>query len=213
MEVKGLIVSSGALGDYSRLESLVKEADFIICADGGMNHLAKIHKKPDLVVGDLDSISEYALNYIKYNNITVKKYSPIKDATDTALAMEYLIEQGFKEIVFTGVTGSRQDHTMANILLLNTLHYKGIKGKIVDDNNIIYLIDDYLELQSLEDSYVSIIPIVEDGVIISLKGFFYDLDNEIISFGSTQGVSNKIIDNIGIIKIHKGKALVFLSKD
>ncbi len=211
--MKGLIVSSGTITDYNRLKSEVKKADFVICADGGMNHLVKIDNKPNLVIGDLDSISESSLNYIKNNNIPVEKYSSIKDATDTDLAMEYLIEHGYKEIVFTGVTGTRQDHTMANIFLLNTLHDKGIKGKIVDDNNIIYLIDDHLELQYLEDSYVSIIPITQEGIVISLKGFFYNLDNEFIKFGSTHGISNKIIEDFGIIKMHRGKALVFISKD
>ncbi|CAK7021172.1 thiamine diphosphokinase [Tissierella carlieri] len=211
--MKGLIISSGTITDYSILELVVKESDFIICADGGMNHLAKINKKPNLVMGDLDSISESALNYIKDNNITVEKYSSIKDATDTALAMEYLIDKEYKEIILMGVTGTRQDHTMANIFLLNTLHDKGIKGKIIDDNNIIYLIDNYMELQYLEDKYVSIVPIVEEGIVISLKGFFYNLDREFIKFGSTHGISNKIINEIGIIEIHKGKALVFISKD
>ncbi|WP_313756607.1 thiamine diphosphokinase [Tissierella sp.] len=211
--MKGLIVSSGTIIDYNRLESVVKQVDFIICADGGMNHLMKINRKPDLVIGDLDSISQVSLDYIKHENIPMKKYPSIKDETDTELAMEYLIDRGYKEIILTGVTGTRQDHTMANIFLLSTLYDKGIKGKIVDDNNIIYLTDDYLELPCLKNSYISIIPIAEDGIVISLKGFFYNLDNEFIKFGSTYGISNEIVDNIGIIKIHRGKALVFISKD
>lgn len=211
--MKGLIVSNGTIIDYSRLELEANRADFIICADGGMNHLAKINKKPDIVIGDLDSINQFALNYIKNNNIPVEKYPSIKDATDTNIAMEYLIDKGYKEIILMGVTGTRQDHTMANIFLLNTLHDKGIKGKIVDDNNIIYLIDDYLELEYLEDSYVSIIPIVNEGIVISLSGFFYYLDKEFIQFGSTHGISNKIIENIGIIRVHSGRALIFVSKD
>lgn len=211
--MKGLIVSSGTITDYNRLKSEVKKADFIICADGGMNHLIKIEKAPNLVIGDLDSIRESALNYIKNNNIPVEKYSSIKDATDTVLAMEYLIDLGYKEIVLMGVTGTRQDHTMANIFLLSILHDKGIKGKIVDDKNIIYLVDDYLKLEYLEDIYVSIIPLEQEGVIISLKGFFYNLDKKFIKFGSTHGISNKIIDDFGTIKINRGRALVFLSKD
>lgn len=211
--MKGLIVSNGTITDYGRLELEANRADFIICADGGMNHLAKINKKPDIVIGDLDSINQLALDYIKSNNIPVEKYPAIKDATDTNIAMEYLIDKGYKEIVLMGVTGTRQDHTMANIFLLSTLHDKGIKGKIVDDNNIIYLIDDYLELEYLEDSYLSIIPIVNEGIVISLSGFFYNLDREFIPFGSTHGISNKIIENIGIIKVHSGRALIFVSKD
>lgn len=211
--MKALVISSGTIKNYNILESISKEADFIICADGGMDHIMKINRLPDLVLGDLDSISKDALDYVNENNITIQKYSSIKDATDTDLAMEYLVEKGFNDITLMGVTGTRQDHTLANILLLNKLHAKDIKGKIVDDNNIIYLIDDYLELEYEEGTYISIVPITENGIEVSLSGFYYNLNNYKIKFGSTYGISNKITDSYGRIKIYRGKALVFISQD
>ena len=211
--MKGLIVSSGTITNYNRLKEIINEVDYIICADGGMEHLMKINKLPNVILGDLDSISKLTLEYIVNKNIPIEKYSSIKDSTDTELAMEYLIDRGYDEIVLMGVTGTRQDHTMASILLLDTLYNRGIKAKIVDDNNIIYLTDNYLEIERLEGHYTSIIPISNTGIIVSLKGFFYNLDNKLIPFGSTLGISNKIVEDIGIVKIHKGKALIFISKD
>ena len=211
--MRGLIISSGTITDYSRLESVVRESDFIISADGGMDHMMKIGRLPDLLLGDLDSISQDALKYIEEKNIPIQKFPSIKDGTDTDLAMEYLIEKNVDEIIFAGVTGSRQDHTMANIFLLNRLKEKGIKGKIVDDNNTIYLVDDYLELEYIENSFISIIPITEDGIEVTLEGFFYNLDKRKIKFGSTCGVSNIMVESHGKIKIHSGKALVFIAKD
>lgn len=211
--MKALVISSGTINNYNILESIVKESDFIVCADGGMDHLMKIKRLPNLILGDLDSISRDALDYINKNNIIIKRFSSIKNSTDTDLAMEYLIEEGFRNITLIGVTGTRQDHTMANIMLLNRLHEKRIKGKIVDDNNIIYLIDDYLEIEYQEGVYVSIVPITESGIEVSLDGFYYNLNNHRIKFGSTNGISNKITDSCGTINIHSGKALVYISKD
>lgn len=211
--MKGLIISSGTIKDYDRLNIVIRENDFIICADGGMNHIMEVGKSPDLVIGDLDSINQNSLNYIEENKIPIQKFPTIKDATDTGIALEYLIEKGFKEITLMGVTGTRQDHTMANIFLLNHLHEKKIRGKIIDDNNIIYLVDKHLELEYNQETFVSIIPITEDGIEVSLSGFFYNLENTIIKFGSTHGVSNKIVEQKGIITINKGKALIFVSKD
>ncbi|MBU5426487.1 thiamine diphosphokinase [Tissierella pigra] len=211
--MKGLIVSSGTITNYNRLKEIINEVDYIICADGGMEHLMKINKLPNVILGDLDSISKLTLEYIVNKNIPIEKYSSIKDSTDTELAMEYLIDRGCDEIVLMGVTGTRQDHTMASILLLDTLYNRGIKANIVDDNNIIYLTDNYLEIEHLEGHYTSVIPISNTGIIVSLKGFFYNLDNKLIPFGSTLGISNKIVEDIGIVKIHKGKALIFISKD
>lgn len=211
--MKGLIVSSGTILNYEILKSLVEDANFIICADGGMDHLLKIRKEPNLLVGDLDSISQESLKFIKEKNIPTMKFPVMKDSTDTGIAMEYLIDKEYSEITLIGVTGTRLDHTLANIHLLNTLLEKGIKGKIVDDNNIIYLIDEKLEIESVKDRYLSIIPISVDGIIISLEGFLYNLDKKFIDFGSTHCISNKIVAERGIIQIHSGKALLFLSKD
>lgn len=211
--MKGIIISSGSIKNYKLLESIARTQDFVLCADGGVDHILQTSILPDLVLGDLDSISRSGLKLIKDKNIPIEKHPSIKDSTDTELAVDYLIEKGFKDITLMGVTGSRQDHTMANIFLLNYLHERKIKAKIVDDNNIIYLIDNYIELEFKKNYYVSIVPITNNGAVISLDGFYYNLREQKIDFGSTIGISNKIIDNKGIIKIDQGKILVFISKD
>lgn len=211
--MKGLIISNGTINDYNRLKSEIDASDFVICADGGIEHLIKLKIVPNLVLGDLDSISQLGLKFIKDNNIPINKFPAIKDDTDTALALDYMLDQGFNEITFMGVTGTRMDHTLANILLLITLLERGIRGKIVDDNNIIQLVDKYLEIKYRENTFVSIIPISEEGVVVSLEGFFYNLDKETIKLGSTYGISNRIVKDYGKIEIHKGKALVFISND
>lgn len=211
--MKALVVSNGTIENLERLNREVEKADFIISADGGMNHLIKINKKPNMVLGDLDSISEESLDFIEKNNIKTDKYPAIKDATDTELALFYLVEKGFEDITLMGVTGTRQDHSLANIFLLDKMLEKNIKCKIVDDNNTIYIIDDYLQIKQQEKSYISIIPISLDGIDVTLRGFYYLLDNVHIDFGSTHGVSNRIIEDYGRIYIHKGKAIVTISRD
>lgn len=211
--MNALIIASGSIEDYKLLKSVAKKSDFILCVDGGVDHILKTKLQPDIVFGDLDSISLEGLDFIGKENIPIRRFSPIKDSTDTQLAIDYLIFNKYEEITLMGVTGSRQDHTLANIFLLNSLLEKNIKGKIIDSNNIIYLINNHLELKKLEGYYISIIPLEKDGIIISMDGFFYDLKETSIPFGSTIGLSNKIIKKYGKIKIHKGKAFVFQSKD
>lgn len=211
--MKALILASGSIKDYNILKSQAKISDFILCVDGGVDHILKTDFLPDIVLGDLDSISLEGLNFIEKNKIQIKKFPSIKDSTDTELAINYLKSGNYKEITLMGVTGSRQDHTLANIFLLNSLLEKNISGKIIDSNNIIYLINDCLELKKIEGYYISIIPIEKDGILLTIDGFFYNLENTLIPFGSTLGISNKILKDYGKIKIHKGKALVFQSKD
>ena len=210
--MKGLVISSGSIQNYDLLKEHIKENQFILCADGGVRHSMKIDFIPNSVIGDFDSIDEKSREFIKENNIPVIKYPVEKNETDTELALLHLISIGCNDITLIGVTGSRLDHTLANIYLLEKLLLENIKGKIVDDNNTIYLINDFIKLEK-KDNYVSIIPISNEGVIVTLKGFYYPLEEELVEFNSTLGISNRIIDEFGEIKITKGEALIIESKD
>jgi len=211
--MKALIVLNGKILDLNRLRVVGKEVDFILSADGGTNHCLQASLIPDLVVGDLDSISEESIQIIKKNGIPIEKFPVKKDKTDSELASDYVIDKGFKDITIMGAIGNRMDHTLANILLLTKLTEKGIKGRIIDGNNTIYLVEDELTLENQAGFYVSVIPITNSGILISLKGFEYELENTEIKFGSTLGISNRIVKNKGIVKVHKGRGLVIVSKD
>ncbi|WP_077367365.1 thiamine diphosphokinase [Anaerosalibacter sp. Marseille-P3206] len=211
--MKGLIVSNGEISDLNILKSVIKDVDFIVCADGGTNHIAAINVMPDLVVGDLDSISSNTLEKIESNNINIERYNPKKDATDTELATEYLIEKGFKEIIFMGVTGSRIDHTLGNILILDKLLKRGIKGVIIDENNRVYITDSELCVSREEGTFVSIIPITSNGAKVTLTGFEYETDRVEFGFSSTLGISNRVVEENGYIKVENGTCLVIISKD
>lgn len=211
--MKALVVASGNKIKESILLNLIDKVDFIICADGGLMQVMKLGKIPDLIIGDLDSVDNSALNYIQANNIAIHKFPCEKNETDTELAIMYLIENNYKDITLVGATGSRFDHTLANVFLLKRLCKNKIKGKIVDDNNVIYYVDSKIVLEKKNDTFISIIPTTEVGTIVSLRGFYYPLDNYLIEFGSTLGISNKIIDEEGIIEITKGECLVIQAID
>ncbi len=213
--MKGLIISAGTIKNYKRLEDLISNIDFefTLCADGGIRHSISLDIVPNAVIGDFDSTAKEDLKYIDENSIPVIKYPVEKDETDTELAIEYLISRGIKDITLIGGTGSRIDHTMANILLLHRLMIKGINGRIIDEHNIIQITDQGVNLQKKKDYNISIIPISNEGIVVSLKGFYYPLENKRIQFGSTLGISNRIINDVGIIRIIKGLALIIESID
>lgn len=211
--MKGLIISNGEISDLNLLKSVAMDVDFIICADGGTNHITKINVKPDLVVGDLDSISNDTLELIKRENIKIQRYNTHKDATDTELATEYLIEKGFDEIIFMGVTGSRVDHTLANIFILDKLLKKGINGVIIDKKNKVYITNNEMYVSREEGTFISVIPITSNGAIVTLKGFEYETDKVEFKFSSTLGVSNRVVEKSGYIKVENGTCLVIISKD
>lgn len=210
---KGLIIASGNIENIESLREQISSHEYIICADGGIRYIYDMNIRVDAIIGDLDSVDDKFPEFIKENNIPIIKFPVDKNETDTELAIEHLIKKGCNFITLMGAIGSRMDHTLANILLLKKLTSNNIHGQIIDDNNRIVLLDKHLRLKRKINHYVSIIPVTTSGIIVSLEGFYYNLENDYIESGSTLGISNKIVDEVGEITIKKGQALVIESRD
>src|SRR5215216_3401107 len=61
-----VIFANGELPDLDKARSLLQSDDYIICADGGTRHAMALGVRPDIVIGDLDSAEQAALQ--KYSN-------------------------------------------------------------------------------------------------------------------------------------------------
>ena len=114
-----LIITGGYESD-SFIEEQLKsiQYDILIGVDSGLNYLYRLNILPDILLGDFDSISEEALAFYKGKNIITKAYPSEKNLTDTHLAIETALEYAADHIILLAATGSRLDHTLANIFLL-----------------------------------------------------------------------------------------------
>ncbi|MBF8982194.1 thiamine diphosphokinase [Lutibacter sp. B2] len=211
--MKCLIVANGRIESLSFIEKIIKEHDYIICADGGAKHLFKLKIMPNVIIGDLDSIDEESKHYFYENKVEFYKFPSKKDYTDTELAIRYATKKNAKEITIIGAIGTRMDHTLANITLLLPLVKKNIKAKMIDENNEIMVIDKKTKINGNVGEYVSIIPLSEEVTGITLKGFEYVLENQTICMGSSMGVSNRFSDSCASITVDKGNLLVIKARD
>lgn len=212
--MKALLIANGEIRDAGFYKEFIHKSNFsfIICADGGANNACKIGVIPDLVIGDLDSISEETSRYYEEIEVRLLKYPVEKDETDTELALNYLLEAGYDDITLIGCTGRRIDHTLANIHLLYDLLNMPVKAEIVDEYNSIMMIDKPMKINSRKGYTVSLIPVTEIVEGITLEGFFYKLENEDLIMGATRGVSNVILEDAASINFRRGKLLVVFSK-
>ena len=67
-----VIITGGPLPEEASdvIRSFAGEADTkVIACDSGCDHLAKTGIVPDVVIGDMDSITKAGLDFIKANNI------------------------------------------------------------------------------------------------------------------------------------------------
>ena len=139
--MKVLIVGSGTLSDENLIKKYHQWAELVIAADGGQMHLRKFGLDSDVLLGDFDSINDAELKKIKsHNKPELITFPKEKDYTDLELAINAAIERGATDIVLLGVTGTRLDHTTANIHLMYKIVEHNIKGYIEDEHNRIYLV-------------------------------------------------------------------------
>lgn len=183
----------------------IKKTDTIICADGGAIYAVSFELKPDVYIGDLDSISPAHYKRLKKEKIEWHIFEKEKDETDSELSIKYAIKHGFKEILLFGVFGNRVDHVLANLTMFATL--KNIQVTIVEDNQILYFVKDKLSLQGKSGEYVSLIPFQEN-VTVSTKNLKWELKNSILEYGKTRGISNELVKQVAEIKVKKGTLLV-----
>lgn len=206
-----LIVGNGSDIDKSYIDSL--NIDYVICADGGLEKVKKLDLMPNLILGDFDSVDPSILENYKSLNIETVTFPPEKDYTDMELAIDHAANRGFKEIILVGASGTRLDHTVANMLLIEKYFNKNINIKIIDNNNIIQMVTNNMSILFKKNYYVSIVPFSKSIQGLTLQGFKYPLNNVNVKRGSTLCISNEVSEEVGVIKINKGSALVFISRD
>ena len=170
---KAVLVCDGSI-DTKFLYSNIGKNDFLVAVDGGANKLSKTTFVPDLIIGDMDSISRGATK--KFRKSEFIRYPMEKDQTDLELALEYCAGKNFGEIVVLGAFGSRADMNLANVFCLCRLPKK-VKAKIVHENQEIFLLKNKTVLFGVPGEKISFLALNGNVRGLSLEGFLYGLSN------------------------------------
>jgi thiamine pyrophosphokinase len=96
--------------DWSLIKHRLEGCSFICAADSGLDVLISWGLEPDLVVGDMDSISDPAI-LDRYPG--TMRYPADKDDTDTEIGIHELRARGYQRILLIGGGGGRLDHLLA----------------------------------------------------------------------------------------------------
>ena len=202
-----LIVAAGECLDYDMLLENAKESDYIICADGGYEHLEKIKVKPDLLVGDFDSLDK------KPNVENIITLPTEKDETDTLFALKKAFKKEPQEIVIFGGIGTRFDHSYANVCLLSMCVEKNIKAVVTDGKTKIFMTDDKISFNNEKGKTISIYSFSEKCEGVTLEGFKYPLCDFTLKKDNILGTSNVIQKDEAFIKITLGKLLIICNEN
>jgi thiamine pyrophosphokinase len=211
-----LILTGGGFDlPFTRSYMNAHKFDLVIAADRGVSYAAKLQIVPDVILGDFDSIDPETKKKMQEWNVPITTFPVEKDYTDTHLALEKAMEMGADEITLIGGTGTRMDHTWANIGLLQMTMKAGIPAWIVDPNNRISMHDKDFSICKKEafGEYVSFLPFTENVRGLTLEGFYYSLKNTELKQGVSLGISNELTADIGQVKLKDGVLIMIESRD
>jgi thiamine pyrophosphokinase len=208
-----LIICNGEIRDYLYIKKYINENQMIICADGGIRHLQALNIEPDLILGDFDSAVHSEIIKLQSKGAEIMKYPPEKDFTDTELALEEAVKRGMNNITFMGATGTRLDHTLANVCLLKKASELGAKALIVNEYNEIYFVDSSIKVKSEESFKISILPFEGGAKGVTTKGLYYPLYNAYLPFGPARGISNEFTEEWAEVSVKEGSLIVIKARD
>ncbi len=115
---RAFIFANGRMGKLTEIASIIQESDLIIAADGGIHNCKTIGIIPNVIIGDLDSMSSDEVTTYQEAGAEVIQFPTHKDETDLELALQYALKHELSEVIIIGALGARWDMTIANILLI-----------------------------------------------------------------------------------------------
>jgi thiamine pyrophosphokinase len=179
----------------------------LICADGGANSALKMKLIPDVIIGDLDSISSETLKEFKSFSKIIRLKR--QNDTDVEKCLKYAISHKFDEALLVGVTGNRLDHTFCNLGIVLKF-FPQIKISLIAENSFLKAYTGRVELKTFPGETISLYGISPKTKIIS-TGLKYELKNAALPFGVRESTSNIAKKNLVKLKINKG--VIFIIRD
>jgi thiamine pyrophosphokinase len=156
---------------------------------------------PTHIVGDFDSVDEEVIAFYKGQvQIPIREFNPVKDATDTEIALRLSLELGSEKVWMLGATGTRLDHVWANVQILRIAHEANVEAYILDECNRISLWENRIELKKAEafGTYFSIFPFDGDVEDVCIVGAKYPLEHFRVTANESRCVSNEVIEDVTI---------------
>lgn len=212
-----VICAGGPIADIMNFAEFDQLNTVFIGADKGALHLFEQGIVPHEAVGDFDSVSKSDYEKIVNSVRIVDRFRAEKDETDTELAVERALVYQPENIVLTGVTGGRLDHTESALHLLyryQTEHPE-ISFTIRNPLNELTMLNpgNYSLRYNEQLPYISFFPFRQLVSGLTLEGFKFNVVKAELKVGMTKYTSNELVDGVCTISFHDGICLMVRSSD
>jgi thiamine pyrophosphokinase len=201
------------------LRTLAAAADRIIAVDHGADLARAAGLRPDVLLGDFDSVRPDTLAYYAQQGARQISFERDKDATDLELAIGEAQAGGCTRLVVTNALGGRIDHELAAIGSLVACAERGFAVSIVENDETVHILSALssrfrLTLRDGEVTIGATVSLIPWGgaVSVSACGFVWPLDHATLEIGASRGVSNRVHAAEPLIEVHEGNLLIVIQK-
>jgi len=164
-----VVLADGRFPGAPHCLEVLDGAGMVICCDGAAGRLLEYGRTPDVIIGDMDSLSEELKE--RFASIIVEIED--QESNDLTKAMRYCREQAYKKATILGATGHREDHSLGNISLL--LEYnRFMEVDMISDHGIFFPARDREKIPSYPGERFSIFSL-DNRVRVTSNGLLYPL--------------------------------------
>lgn len=194
----------GAMSLTPDLRPYPVQGDYVIAADRGFDSLMAYGVKPDLAVGDFDSLGH------RPSHPNVIQLPAEKDDTDMVYAIRKGLELGYRRFILLGGVGGRLEHTLGNLQLLDWLARHGAQGFLAGEKTVATCIRDGMSLTfpPSMSGYLSVFCNSGTAKGVDLSGLKYPLTGYTLTGDFPLGVSNQFLDGPASVSVGKGSLLL-----
>lgn len=205
MTVKtALIFANGDLRRPEEIRRMALGGELIIAADGGLCHIQSLGLIPNLLIGDLDSVTPEQILWAREVGAEVRQFPIDKDETDLELALLAAANVGCQKLIIFGALGGRLDQTLSNIFLLHLPDLADLDARIVDGNEEVILVRNSVRLTGKPGEIVSLLPLSPIVRGITTTGLQYPLQDESMVFYRSRGISNIMASETASVEVLSG---------
>ncbi len=190
-----VIITGGSPLLSAALEPM-PQPSFIIAADSGLDHALAAGLRPDLVVGDLDSVHPSGIAWARQHHVPIEVHPADKDVTDTQLALGAAWSRQIERVVLISGGGDRLDHAISAISALGHPSLADFSTEARWGQARIFVLHGpgYWELDIGTGETFSLLTLHGECARITMSGARWPLTDATIEPGSSLGVSNVATD-------------------
>ena len=202
-----IIFANGDLPDLEKARALLHDDDFIIAADGGTRHVLALGKFPNVIIGDLDSVT-FDLRPLTDKGTQIVQFSHDKNETDLELAIQHALTLNPQQVIILAALGGRLDQTLGNISLLSDLRPSTFDLRLDDGIEEVFFCHDQVQIDGTAGDLVSLIPWQGEVTGVVTTDLRWPLRSEVLCPHKTRGISNEMLGNTAAVQIKSGLLLV-----